>query len=97
MDDFELMHHGIKGMKWGVRRYQNKDGSLTNAGKKRYSEDNQSNIVERHKAKLVDTYKSRGYSQEAAETAAKNQMKVSNFLLGGNGDRSSRCYRNKGC
>ena len=32
----ELYHHGIKGMKWGVRRYQNKDGSLTPAGKKRY-------------------------------------------------------------
>lgn len=33
--DDELIHWGIKGMKWGVRRYQNKDGSLTNAGKKR--------------------------------------------------------------
>ena len=33
--DSELYHHGIRGMKWGVRRYQNKDGSLTNAGKKR--------------------------------------------------------------
>ena len=32
----ELMHHGIKGMKWGVRRYQNPDGSLTDAGKRRY-------------------------------------------------------------
>lgn len=30
-----LAHHGILGMKWGVRRYQNKDGSLTDAGKKR--------------------------------------------------------------
>lgn len=29
-----LEHHGIKGMRWGVRRYQNPDGSLTNAGKK---------------------------------------------------------------
>lgn len=32
----ELYHAGVKGMKWGVRRYQNKDGSLTPAGKKRY-------------------------------------------------------------
>ena len=32
----ELQHHGIKGQKWGVRRYQNADGSLTNDGKKRY-------------------------------------------------------------
>lgn len=31
-----LEHYGILGMKWGVRRYQNKDGSLTRAGKKRY-------------------------------------------------------------
>lgn len=33
----ELYHHGILGMKWGVRRYQNKDGSLTPSGKKRYA------------------------------------------------------------
>lgn len=33
--EHELYHHGVKGMKWGVRRYQNKDGSLTAAGKKR--------------------------------------------------------------
>lgn len=31
----ELYHWGVKGMKWGVRRYQNKDGTLTAAGKKR--------------------------------------------------------------
>lgn len=39
MENYELYHHGIKGMKWGVRRYQNKDGSLTAAGKKRRSAD----------------------------------------------------------
>lgn len=31
-----LAHHGILGQKWGIRRFQNKDGSLTSAGKKRY-------------------------------------------------------------
>ena len=35
----ELYHHGIKGQKWGVRRFQNKDGSLTPAGERRYDGD----------------------------------------------------------
>lgn len=35
MDD-TIVHHGIKGQKWGVRRYQNEDGSLTEEGRKRY-------------------------------------------------------------
>ena len=33
----ELMHYGVKGMKWGYRRYQNADGSLTKSGQKRIS------------------------------------------------------------
>lgn len=35
MESKTLEHHGIMGMKWGVRRYQNKDGTLTAAGKRR--------------------------------------------------------------
>lgn len=33
----DLQHHGVKGMKWGVRQYQNEDGSYTSAGKARYA------------------------------------------------------------
>ena len=43
----ELYHYGVKGQKWGVRRYQKKDGSLTRLGKKRVDEG----------AKLFPTYK----------------------------------------
>jgi hypothetical protein len=36
MENNSLSHHGVKGQKWGIRRFQNKDGTLTPAGKKRY-------------------------------------------------------------
>lgn len=42
-NELELYHFGTKGMKWGVRRYQNKDGSLTEAGQKRYARDQREN------------------------------------------------------
>lgn len=41
MENNTLQHWGIKGMKWGQRRYQNKDGTLTPAGIKRYSKSKQ--------------------------------------------------------
>ena len=45
----DIYHWGIKGQKWGVRRYQNKDGSLTPAGKQRYSQD----YIDAHSKKSV--------------------------------------------
>lgn len=41
-----LVHHGVLGMQWGVRRYQNSDGSLTKIGKKRYGK------IEKTKSKI---------------------------------------------
>ncbi len=42
----ELYHHGIKGQKWGVRRYQNEDGTLTSAGKARYGKNSANELTE---------------------------------------------------
>ena len=47
MERYELYHHGVKGQKWGVRRYQYADGSYTPAGKKRYQSINNSNKAKR--------------------------------------------------
>lgn len=47
-NDFRLYHHGIKGQKWGVRRYQNSDGSLTDEGRKRYSSENLYNTLSKN-------------------------------------------------
>ena len=51
--DKTLYHSGIKGMKWGVRRYQNKDGSLTPAGKKRYDRDVQEKNAKKKDNRIV--------------------------------------------
>lgn len=68
MEENYLVHHGILGMKWGIRRYQNKDGSLTPAGK-------------RHAAELAKEYNDlvdpTGAKRKAAE-AAKAQQTLQN-------------------
>ena len=87
----ELYHYGIKGQKWGVRRYQNDDGSLTPSGKKRYSDDSQINsikrnetprkgLIQKRKDKLTEHYISKGYKPNAAKAMAEQRMKTEAVL-----------------
>ena len=72
--DRELYHHGIKGQKWGVRRFQNKDGSLTPAGEKRYGDGNpidQAPKQETKKSNSIDGTKV--YSKHGVEVSLQKQ------------------------
>jgi hypothetical protein len=76
-DDDYLEHHGIKGQKWGVRRYQKPDGSLTPEGMARYNR-----IMNAHKNDAdfkLDVAKRRAKTGESAEIAAINVQRSRNI------------------
>lgn len=65
----ELAHFGIKGQKWGVRRYQKSDGTLTDAGKKRYSSNVGKKVGEVVKKKVTKTLEKDAKRRESIEKA----------------------------
>lgn len=70
----ELYHHGILGQKWGVRRFQNKDGSLTAAGRKKYTKFDSKSYKEERREELA----------KEGTTGLKALAKINNesYLLG---------------
>ncbi len=71
-----LVHHGIKGMHWGIRRYQNPDGSLTNAGKQHYNT---------RLANKGDKLRAEGYDLSSNKMALTKKERIANSVAVGAG------------
>ena len=89
----ELMHYGVKGQKWGIRRFQNPDGSLTSIGKnrnklKKYSHDDLSK-------ELLSKKKKSPYGLDADDYILKKDNRFARFTIGDEQNLGARTYVSK--
>lgn len=74
-----LMHYGIKGQQWGIRRYQNDDGTLTPEGKKRYGKVSKGELAEKADYEEAFMKSLQGYDESWSKRADKFAKKKSKY------------------
>ena len=74
--DDVLEHHGVKGMKWGIRRYQNEDGTYTSAGRRRYALDRDVNDKSRRNIAKIRTGEAKRRYDVAKEKNPTNTYRI---------------------